>query len=69
MMTNLLAARLELAAEPPVLGEPIWVRMTISNDSDDEIEIANPALGVPPPSLGWKASNQAYQIALLISLG
>ena len=69
MMTTLLAAKLQLGTERPVPGGPIWVRMTITNDSDEKVEVANPEVGVPPPNLGWKASNQAYQIALLMSFG
>jgi hypothetical protein len=68
-MTAFLAAKLELGTERPVLREPIWVRMTITNDSDEEIEVVNPEVGVPPSDLEWRASDQAYQVALLMSFG
>jgi hypothetical protein len=69
MMTTLLAATLELKTERPVLGEPIWVCMTISNGSNQEIVIVNPEVGVPPPDLNWRASDSAYQIGVLMSFG
>src|ERR1700719_5056477 len=68
-MTTFLATKLELATERPVLREPVRVRMTITNNSDEELEVANPEVGVPPPDLDWKASNGAYQVALLMSFG
>jgi len=68
-MSTLLAAKLELGTEKPALGEPVRVHLTITNNSDEEIEVANPEVGVPPPGLDWKASNQAYRIAVLLSFG
>jgi hypothetical protein len=69
IMTALLTGLLEIKTERPVLGEAIWVRMTITNGSDQEFVIVNPDVGVPPPDLDWRASDQAYQIALLMSFG
>ena len=69
IMTALLIATLELKTERPVVGEPIGVRMTMSNGSDQEIVIVNPEVGVPPPDLNWRASQSAYQIGVLMSFG
>jgi hypothetical protein len=69
IMTALLSGTLELRAIRPVPGEPIWVRMTIVNDSSQELAIANPDVGVPPPDLNWKASSEAYQVGVLMSFG
>jgi hypothetical protein len=69
MITTLLLGTLELKTKRPVPGEPIWVGMTITNGSDRELVIVNPDVGVPPPDLNWKASNEAYQIAELMSFG
>lgn len=69
MMALLLTGVLAIQTIPPVLGEPIWVSMTITNDSDQELVIVNPEVGIPPLELDWKASHQAYQIAILMSFG
>lgn len=69
MMTALLVGALEIKTERPVLGEPIWVHMTITNGSNQEVVIVNPEVGLPPPDLDWRASDQAYQIAVLMSFG
>jgi len=69
MMTALLVGALEIKTERPVPGEPIWVRMTITNGSAQEVVIVNPEVGVPPPYLDWIASDKAYQIAVLMSFG
>jgi hypothetical protein len=69
MTTALLLGTLELKTERPVPGEPIWVSMTITNGSDQELVIVNPEVGVPPPDLNWRASNEAYQIGVLMSFG
>src|SRR5207248_727871 len=68
-VTELPVGALEIRTEQPVLGEPIWVRMTITNGSDQAFIIVNPEVGAPPPNLEWKASDQAYQVALLMSFG
>ncbi|HEX3230522.1 MAG TPA: hypothetical protein VHQ95_16205 [Pyrinomonadaceae bacterium] len=67
-MTTPLTAALELRNEP-ILGSSIGVRFSVRNDADDEIVLTNPDVGLPPPGLGWKASNEAYQIGVLISFG
>lgn len=66
MSTTPLVATLDLKNEP-VLGNPIWVRLTIRNGSDQEVALASPQVGVPSPDLNWKASNEAYQIGVLMS--
>ena len=68
-MTELPVGALEIKTEQPVLGEPIWVRMTITNGSDQGFIIVNPEVGAPPSDLEWRASDQAYQVALLMSFG
>ena len=69
MMALLLTGVLAIQTIPPVLGAPIWVSATITNNSDQEQVIVNPEVGVPPLELDWKASNQAYRIAVLMSFG
>src|SRR5262245_47051264 len=63
--------RLSIGVEPEgsVLGAPIRARGVVVNDSDQPLETANPELGSPPPALGWKASSEAYRIAVLRSFG
>jgi len=68
-MGTLLTASLELRADRPVLGDPIWVRMIMVNGFDRDVVIVNPDVGVPPPELDWKASIEAYQISVLMSFG
>jgi hypothetical protein len=60
---------LELAMPRPVLSGPIRVRMTLTNDSDQAVSIVNPDVGVPPPTLNWTASTEAYRIGVLTSFG
>lgn len=67
-MTNALLAKLELETEP-TLGNPIWIRLTITNVSDREIVLPDPEVGIPSPDLNWKNSNEAYQVCLLMSFG
>jgi|GEM_PF-2749759 len=67
-MNTPLVATLE-PKTPPVLGNPICVRLTITNDSDQEIELTSPEVGAPSPDLNWKGSDEAFQIAVLISFG
>jgi hypothetical protein len=69
LMALLLHSMLELTSEQQVLGEAIWVHMTITNDSQQEIVIVNPEIGSPSPDLSWKASDSAYQIGALMSFG
>jgi hypothetical protein len=69
MKTTLLTGKLQIKTVPPVLGKPIGVQMTISNKSDQAVEIINQNVGIPPPELHWTASTNAYKIALLISVG
>lgn len=66
-MTAFLSGSLEVKTQRPVQGEPVCVQMTITNTSDHAVEIINPETGVPAPELDWKASNEAYKIALLSS--
>ncbi len=67
-MKTPLVATLKTKTEP-VLGQPIWVRLTITNDSDQKIELTSPEVGVPNPDLNWNGSNEAYQVAVLMSFG
>lgn len=68
-MTALLSGTLDLLTVRPVAGEPIWLRLTITNVADQAALIINPDVGVPPPDLKWTASNEAYRIAVLMSFG
>jgi hypothetical protein len=68
-MTATLLVALQLRTEGPLLGRPIWVRVTMTNGSEQELTIVTPEVGTPPPDLGWTASAEAYRIALLMSLG
>lgn len=60
---------LALRTPGPVLSEPIWVRMTVTNDSAQAVSIVSPDVGVPPPNLNWTASQEAYRIGVLTSFG
>ncbi len=66
-MTPFRLGKLELKTKQPVLGEPIEVRMTITNQANQAVVIANPEVGNPPADLHWPASNEAYQIGVLLS--
>jgi hypothetical protein len=68
-MTASLTTTLVLETEPPVAGNPIWVRLTMTNSSDQKIALLNPDLGSPPRELEWPASAAAYRVALLMSFG
>ncbi|MEX2512671.1 MAG: hypothetical protein WD398_07190 [Cyclobacteriaceae bacterium] len=69
MRGALLTGTLQIKTAQPVLGKPIWVGITMTNESDRTLEIINPDVGTPPPNLHWTASDEAYRIALLISIG
>ena len=68
-MSTLLKAVLEIKTVRPILGSAIWVRFTIINNFDHEVIIVNPEVGIPPPELDWRGTEQAYQIAVLMSFG
>ncbi len=68
-MAALLTGAAEVTTEHPVQREPIVLRIHITNDSDQVVEIVNPEFGAPPPGLEWKASYKAYQFGVLISIG
>ena len=69
MTTAPLEAALELKTEQPLAGEPIWVRMTITNATGQEVIVVSPDAGTPSPDLNWSASPEAYRIAVLMSFG
>lgn len=69
IMSPLLTAVLEITTVRPILGSAIWVRFTIVNNFDHEVIIVNPEVGIPPPELDWRGTEQAYQVAVLMSFG
>lgn len=69
MMSASLVGGLALTTEHPMLGAPLWVQMTITNHADQAVTIVNPEVGIPPADLKWRASNEAYQMAVLMSFG
>jgi hypothetical protein len=46
-----------------------WVNLRISNPTGATISILNPDMGTPSAAAKWTASQNAYQISLLISFG
>ena len=68
-MNTLLTSLLEVKSQPLSVGAPIPVRMTITNTSNQSLEIVNFDVGVPPTGLNWTFSEAAYRAAVLMSFG
>ena len=60
-----LEGAITLPQGPFRIGHDLWVRFTIRNQTDAAISIVNPDVGVPPEKLGWRHSNETYQVAIL----
>lgn len=67
-MTASLHASIESFGQT-TFGRPLRMRIRLINGADHAVRVASPALGEPPPDLGWTASDETYRLALLISLG
>lgn len=67
-----MTASLHASIEPlgqTTLGRPLRMRIWLINSADHAVRVVSPALGEPPPELGWTASGETYRLALLLSLG
>ena len=47
------------------VGDAIWIRFVIRNQTEGPVTIVNPDVGVPPEKLNWRYSNETYQIYVL----
>ena len=49
------------------VGNPIWLTLTVENQTSSSVSVVNPDVGIPSEAMHWSFSDETYKISVLLS--